>query len=174
MSDVYRGRALRSGKSLAVSGVERIHIDEGTAFSVIVTGAAVAQNGTLLVQIKDDFSRAKTVRLRKVMVYGSQSPAKFEILEAPTVTDGTTALTPRNKNRNKADAISTVTGNIVSDPTSISSGTAVEEFNFVNNSEVLPDDWELELNNSKNYVLRLTNLNASAAVMYLRVLWVEE
>lgn len=98
---------------------------------------------------------------------------KVEIIEAPTITDGTTPIVPINLNR-----VSTNSSDITafSDPTAISGGTIVER--LVMKGQIIeqsfPDNIaEILLKKSEDYVLKFTNDAASEADIAFNVFFYE-
>lgn len=156
-----------SGSLVAMSHEHyQIHQSNGWDFSR--TELAVAQNGEVMVQIK---SATKTLHLKELRIYGDSASARFELLEAPTFTTGTTAIVLPNRNRAEGAVVPPgVTA--FSDPTTVSLGTGVELKNrlfgggagvgqtaFAGTDQT---DREWVLIAGVTYIIRVTNLEVNA------------
>lgn len=91
----------------------------GRLWSVSFT-TSLSGNQTANLQIK---TGAVSPLITSYTHESSAEPMKATLLETPTVTDGTVAVTPYNMNRIKTGSPTTL---FYSNPTSISGGTAIE------------------------------------------------
>jgi hypothetical protein len=99
------------------------------------------------------------VHLKTVEVYHSATSALLEIIEAPTITDGSAAVPIYNLNRN-SDEASGVT--VYSDPSGISGGTTLLSATLLTGSPVVPvvdktTDREIVLKANARTLVRLTS-----------------
>jgi hypothetical protein len=143
----------------------QIHYSNAWEFSLLEE--TVAQNGTLLVEIR--LADAE-IHLKEMAVWGDAARAKFEFIEAPTIgTPGTTAIATPNMNR--AGAKPAPAGVLLfSDPASISGGTVLLSRFFGGGAGIgqtaFPgaeeNDREWILAPNTTYLLRVTNLEANA------------
>lgn len=144
----------------------QIHQSNGWDFSRTELG--VILNGEVMVQIK---SATKILHLKELRIYGDSASARFELLEAPTFTTGTTAIVMPNRRRSGgAPAPTGVTA--FSDPTGVSIGTGVELKNRLfgggagvgqtafAGTDQTDREWELAV--GITYIIRVTNLEANA------------
>jgi hypothetical protein len=171
------GRPIVDGDTfgIVVESVERACTHEGCAFQTRVTATGVVQSSSILLQLK---TSDKPVNLRTVGVFSSEQDVRVEVIEAPTITDGTSAATIVNLNRlsGKVSGIALA----ATDPTSISGGTELENVRLAVASQVsirdalfLGGDWEWILRPSTSYLFRMTNLDADAATLDMLIRWVE-
>jgi hypothetical protein len=141
----------------------QIHSSNAWEFSLLEEN--VAQNGTLLVQI--DVGDVE-VHLKEMSIWGDAARAKFEFIEAPTLTTGTTGIDTPNMNRAHG-AAAPVGVTMFSDPTGISGGTTLLSRFFGGGAGIgqtaFPgaeeNDREWVLNENTTYLLRVTNLEAN-------------
>lgn len=99
------------------------------------------------------------VHLKTVEVYHSATSALLEIIEAPTITPGTTPVDIYNLNRN-SDEVSGMS--VFSDPSGISGGTTLFSATLVTGSPVVPvvdkdTDREIMLKANARTLVRLTS-----------------
>lgn len=121
-------------------------------FSLAVPYASVAAAGTGIVELKTPATGS--IKL-KATAHTSGSKIKVELIEAPTLTTGTTAVVPTNCDRTSS-ALSAAL--IKSNPTSISGGTTIDtSFSY----ELDPTEYILKANTT--YIVRATNMDDSAA-----------
>jgi len=155
----------------AVVTIDQNHheVHMGSAFNLNQTNAALANNGTLLFELIT--GAAVNVHLKAIRAFCSGTRAQLEIIEAPTITDGNTALTPLNMRRTGTPPTSGVTA--WSNPTGISAGTTITSFNFSGNANFLEDSLEYILKAGTKYLVRFTNLSGSAAVCSCQLFWYE-
>ena len=128
------------------------------SFSDDLTG-----NETIYLQIK---TGTKSCAIMNWHVASSAQPIKVTAIEAPTITDGTTAIAARNVNRQKST--STATTLFYSDPTSVSAGTSLHidlagAGKHSGGGIVAGQMWLLKKNTS--YVWKIEQLNNSATTV---------
>lgn len=143
------------------------HIHAGKAWKIGVSGTGIAQNGTVMIEITGILD--KDLHFKNSEFYSSKDLLRIEIIENPTITHGTTAAQVRNLNRNHSDAASF---SAFTDPTAISGGTVMENKYMdsgANNSRIggIPSEFEWLLKQGNTYLIRLTNLDAQAATMFV-------
>lgn len=102
------------------SRLEPLEMSLGGILYQVVFSASLTGNQTTYLQIK---TGAVSPLITMYELESSAEPLKVTALETPTVTNGTTAITPRNLNRTKA---TTATTQFFSDPTGISGGTTLD------------------------------------------------
>jgi len=152
-----------------------IHNQEGYGISVI--NESLANNGTILVEFTTPDERY--VHLKQYIPYTNQSSGKFEIIEAPTLTTGSTALTAYNRSR--VGTPPTCGCVLKSDPTGISGGTLLETI-LIGQGGVgsgarggqTTIDIEYVLKQETTYLFRLTNDSGSTAKASMWLFWYEE
>lgn len=177
---VFMGRPISGGDSLVTIETEHAHVHKGKAFRVDLYSVGVAQNGTILVQIKAP--ETADIHLKEFDFGTNQDSVQLELIENPTsVTDGTTPIVPRNSNRCRPDALSALTGKMFSDPSSIVGGETIQDLRydtaapfFASGGFSHSDSWEWILHRNYGYIVRVTNLDTTAAFLYLRLKWYEE
>jgi hypothetical protein len=153
---------------------EQIHLGNGYVLSHF---GSVASSGELLIQL--DVPANDYVHLKKWSLWTDSPIAKLEIVEAPTLTDGTTAINIVNKRRVGTPDASLCSA--FSDPTAISGGTILETTyvggggtgGFKSGGTNSVED-EYVLNPSTTYLFRVTNLDSSARTCAIHMLWYEE
>jgi len=117
--------------------------------------ASVAASGIVNLQLK---TGAATCVILDWVVGSTAQPLTAEAIESPTITDGTTAITPYNNNRQSSKMPVTL---FYSDPTGISGGTAILR-EAISGTKGLGGDisegyaWVLKTNTS--YVWQITNV----------------
>ena len=154
-----------SGAQVTMSN-EHYMVHASNMWEFFIESRALAQNGLVLVQIQTGLN---ALHLKELRVWGDAAEARFEIIEAPTLTTGSSAVPMINMNR--ADGAPAPTGvTMFSDPTGISAGTSLMSRLFGGGAGVGQTafagtdktDRERELAPSSRYLLRLTNLEANA------------
>lgn len=173
---IFKDRALLGANILNKGSLKQItefqsKIHEGRGFQTRRGSATLAVSGTLLLQM--DIPASLDVEMAVMEMFTNQAQARFELIEAPTLTTGAAAVVPLNLNR-QSDKLSKII--CFSDPTVISAGTALEDFYFAtgNNNFLgkLPDlKWMLKANT--RYLVRYTNSSAAIAVAFFRLAWSE-
>jgi hypothetical protein len=135
-------------------------------FQKALTGSEVVN-----LQIK---TGTKTATILNYEIASSSEPLLLEFVEAPTITNGTTAVTPYNLNRQKNTTPSTV---FYSNPTSISEGTVVH-YDIVTAGKGAGaahqsgEVWTLKT--STSYLLRLTQSTNQATKLTVSLLISED
>jgi len=96
----------------------------------------------------------------------------LKLFEAPTVTDGSTAVALLNRNRSSSNTVDT---QAYSDPTGVSGGTQLDEYYLggtygqkIVGGEQLGTQLPLKLETNTDYVLSLTNDGASDSDILIR------
>jgi len=154
-----------SGSRVSMSN-EHYMIHQSNMWEFSIVSRALAHNGLVLVQIQ---TGPKAMHLKELRVWGDAAEASFELIETPTLTTGTTAITMPNLNRNDgAAAPAGVT--MFSDPTVISAGTELMNRLFGAGAGVGQTafagmdktDRERVLKASTRYLIRVKNLEANA------------
>jgi hypothetical protein len=131
----------------------------------------VAQSATNHVQIKS--GAYELIILGWVVVAATQS-VKVTLTEGPTVTDGTSALTPDHIHRGIGG---TSSATVYTNPTSISGGTLLTESlvpsggNKTGGSSGAADFWTLKQN--EDYIWSVENLGNSDTLYELAITWHE-
>lgn len=161
-------------KMIAVLDIGHSEIHYGQMFTTSQQNASLASSGTLLFEIITPDSGY--VHLKEMFLL-SEGKAQVELIEAPTITTGTTPLTALNRNRTSSNTADVV---VKSNPTAISAGTELE--NFIIGAEGTPSislpgnfnmDSEWVLKQSTTYLFRVTNLEASAKAVTAILHWYE-
>ncbi len=147
---------------------EHVAIHLGGVFHYCATNAALAAGGTLLFEIKNKNFFYKDVILSGLHVFINGGYAEVEIIEAPTITDGSTEITGMNHYRDKMSSAGGGTTPVVgacyvySNPTSISGGALIENYyTSIQGPASRESEWVLHTE-SKKYLIRVTNRSASA------------
>lgn len=97
----------------------------------------------------------------------------IEIVEAPTVTDGTTPIVPINMDRRKTKAARTI---YYSNPTAISGGLIISTSYLGSSKEMATNSYEyteLLLKKATKYVVKVTNLGTATTNFYLKFIFYE-
>ena len=160
--------------ALHVIDVLHHEIHEGTAFSTsfkTADDASLADNGTLIFALT---TGAKAIHIISIGVVGGD--AEIEILEEPTITDGT-ATTVYNRNRTSL-IVTTVT--VVRDPTVNTDGTLIDNQFIPGGTGGMTlggafgprSEWVFKP--STIYLFRLTNRSGNVQPASLAVGWYEE
>jgi len=161
-----------------VTGATRVimsdhaNIHDGEGYNASVYAEGVADNA--YVQIEFKTPEAPYIHMKSITV-NSEGLGLFEVLEAPTLTTGNTAIVTRNLRR---VAPVTVSGAVLkSDPTSISAGTLIRSyFTGAGKDTGGPTnlDTEIVLERNTTYLFRVQNLGGSAKALSLYLFWYEE
>ncbi len=157
---------------------EHALIHKGILFSLCQSNPAIANNGEILYQFKTPADGTVDIHLKDLKVWLVDNPWEIELIEAPTVTDGTSQLTPINRNR-KSSNTSQLT--VYSDPTNISGGTVLGSCLAGGGSGIGQADsggvdgftLEYELMPSTDYVLRVKNTSGTVNPGSVQVFWYE-
>lgn len=156
---------------------EAIHL--GFGYSASVYAEAIADDGLRLLELVTPAASSGYVHLKAYKPWSEGGVAKFEIVEAPTLTTGSTALVPLNRKRTGTPGTSAVV--LKTDPTSISAGTVIEGPTAFGGGGAgagvggnFSNDQEIVLKPSTTYLFRLTNLAGAAKAMGLWIFWYEE
>jgi hypothetical protein len=131
----------------------------------------VAQSATAYFQI---ITGTREAFLFQWSLVAATQSCRFIALEAPTVTDGTTAITPRSINRDTSTA---TTLTLYSDPTSISGGTSLVDVVIPSGGNKTGGGasnhvyWTLKP--STDYVASVQNLGNSETICTFEMSWIE-
>lgn len=131
----------------------------------------VPASDTAFVQIKTGANNF--VHIAQTKYASNIDNIKIEIIEAPTITDGTTPITPINLNRVSTN-VSDITA--FSDPTAVSGGTIIER--LLMKGQIIDQSFpetiaEILLKKSTDYVLKFTNDSATEANVGFNVFFYE-
>jgi len=133
---------------------------DGNAFLITVVDTALADNGSIYVQLRTPkFSAARIyIDAHASITETAKKSGQLEILEAPAFTTGDAAVAVINVNRNtvKTSKLS----NVFSNPTSIVGGTSLGKITVGVHNEELPAFW---LKPETDYIIQLTNLSTAGA-----------
>lgn len=151
----------------------RIH--NGDVFSISRQVSSLADSASSLLQITTPADYG--IHLKEAMIWVSDSPCLYEIVESPTLTDGTSEVSSHNRNRQSS---LTALTKVYHDPTGISGGTVIESVNFgtgAGPAAVFSGDFILRLEwllkQEKNYLIRLTNNSGSSIDVSFNIDWYE-
>ncbi len=158
--------------ALPVLSNEHNMIHGGRLFSAVVLNAALGAAAALYIEMI--IPEEVEIHLKGVNLYlGAEGT--FELIEAPTLTTGVTALTAYNRKRSSTrDSLISLKSN----PTGISGGTVIDSMvfdgGFLSSGTPRSADVEWILKEDTLYLLRLTNDNAGAQPADMRADWYEE
>jgi hypothetical protein len=165
-------RSTMGRSALTIQSTEHGRIHAGEMFTAGVNNAALGAAGFLYIQL--NVAAGFEVHAKAVEFYNSLA-ATFDLLEAPTVTDGVTALVPFNRDRTSTKAPNSL---LFSNPTSITPTTILEALNFtgslLNNIGPQNNDLEWILKPSTKYIFRLQNNGGGAATAFMKIHFYEE
>lgn len=151
-------------------------IHEGRGFSFYLNNVSVANNGTLLASF---ITGSKYVHLKKWKYWTDKSLARFEIVEVTSMTNGSSAIAIKNRNRNYADNITGVQA--FSNPSSITGENVLENSlvggggtggGRVGGSDAIEE--ELVFKPNSKHLFRFTNLSGTTGALDFWVYWYEE
>jgi hypothetical protein len=158
--------------ALGVYSTEHARCHSGEMFKAGVNSASLGAASFLYLELIIPTDRQ--VHLKPVVLYNSLA-ATYDIIEAPTITDGNSAVAKLNRLRSSIKASGLV---IWSNPTAISAGTTLDIVNFtgelVSPDGTLFSDMEWVLKANTKYVLRLQNNGGGASTAFMRINWYEE
>ena len=146
--------------------------DSQAKFLISKAFGAVAGAGVAYIEIiVPNTTFGRQVSISNLSVIADQL-VQLELIEAPTITDGTTAVTIANRDRTVSKTANTTA---FSDPTAISAGTKLLTYTFNTtgtNNPPATDGEYLDFNLKKNtkYLIKLTNLNGTTATTFCNVL----
>lgn len=169
------GKVNVSRGALVTIGNAHRHIHDSKAWSARLFNAALAASAYLYIQINIPADYDANVNLKETNIYTTGTLATFTLTEAPTVTDGTTLIVPRNRNRKKPDASGLI---LFSDPTGISGGTELDSYAIGTGSNpssggLGEEEIEWELAPGTKYILQLQNNDVGVQTLYMRAFWYE-
>ena len=149
-----------------------IAIERGDLF-VGFASVSIAQAGTAYIQLKTPAD--KDIYLIGYGIVTDSVRVTEQIVENPTITDGTTALTMINMNRQSGASF---TGTIYTDPTSISGGTVIDkiesyEAKKTSGAPASAEFPRLKFKRSEDYVLSLTNGDNNTKTVFVKFYMIE-
>lgn len=157
--------------------VEHHEVHENDAYNVNHVFAGVANDAVAAIQIKTPANR--DLHLKRIEPYITGAKGIFEIVEAPTLTDGTTPVAVINQSRTGTPPASDAVA--YSDPSGISGGTVLETRTFGGGGEgkkapagSRPIEMEFILRRSTTYLLRVTNKSGTEETIDIWAFWYEE
>lgn len=139
---------------------------QGRVFSVSLEGS-IASGQSAYAQVKTGALKTAVIHYDFVAVSENM---RFTVLEAPTITDGTTQVTPINVNRNSANTALT---RFYTNPSNISGGTTIlihgmpSGANKIGGSTEHSETWDLPANTS--YVVKIDNLGNSTSTFFFNM-----
>ena len=156
---------------------EHHEVHEGDAYNISHLYSAVAKDAVVAVQL--DTQGTHDIHLKRLEAYITGAKGLLELVEAPTVTDGTTPVAIINQNRAGTPRASNARA--YSDPSGISGGTVLESRLFGGGgvgqqapAGNRPIEVEFILRRNTTYLLRLTNQSAGAEDLSIWSFWYEE
>lgn len=157
--------------ALPIISNEHNRIHGGSLFTAQVVSAALGAAASLYIEM--NVPEGIEVHVKGITFYNGDD-GEYELIEAPTLTTGTTPLVSLNRNR-KAPNLSNLV--LKSDPTTISGGTLLDNVFFKGTNQspgiLLVDDLEWVLKEDEVYLFRLTNNGASSEQALLKINWYE-
>lgn len=162
--------------------VEHSHIHEGISFHADTANEALANNGTILLELVVPSGTTDTpIHLKDIDVLVVGVPFKVELIESPTITTGSATITPRNRNRQLTQASYPSILTIKTNPTGISAGTTLETF-YVGGgtgnagtksggNAKKSSEWMLK--KGLTYLIRVTNLSGATNLCSISLDWSE-
>ncbi len=156
---------------------EAIH--QGIGYTVANSAEGIADDGYLYLELIAPAANVAAIHLKKVIAWCEGGIASFEVVEAPTVTTGITALAPQNRRRTGTPKATTLV--VKSNPTGIANGTVIEGpylfgggGNGAGQGGLLDSDLEIILKPATTTIIRARNLAGAAKALSLHAFWYEE
>ncbi len=143
--------------------------DAKRVFQASYSFTLAGSSGTQFVQYK---TGAKVPILLLSQATTASSDITFELIESPTITNGTTSVNSFVVDRNSTNTAVTT---LFSDPTSVSSGTTLFTELVPGSNQASSEHQDLltrPLKASTSYVFKFTNLGSSSPCL-LNVVWYE-
>ena len=194
MSNRNEGFTAKSGRALTPSGSDCNLIEEVTgAYRSVTTDHDLIHQGKAFTTVnKFTIASAASAYLEMIIPAGAYVHFKpvamqsdgpkitIQLIEAPTITTGSTAVTPANRRRIGTPAISTVT--VKSNPTGVSGGTVLDQDYIgggTGNAQTTSggasqNDNEWVLKAGTTYVIKVTNGGSGSADVNIKTFWYEE
>ena len=143
------------------------YVNRGKAFKLTQFNPALADNGYIYFEIKTPPNNA--MHLNNIRVWADDEPITIELIENPTLTTGTVAIIPVNKNRTPFP-IWTIFSEVIvkANPTGISAGIPLDKVQILQ----LTDKWLLPAGN-KLFLIRIQNLSGGPVMITARIQWYE-
>jgi len=161
-----------------VTGATRVimsdhgNIHAGEGFNAWVFAEGVADDAYN--QIEFITGSSHYVHLKSIMAF-AEGLGSLEVIEAPTLTTGSTPFVPQNLNCSDTPPVSESILKI--NPTSISAGTVKRAYLIgagKENGGPTNLDTEIVLKQSTTYLIRVRNLGGAAKALSLWLFWYEE
>ena len=188
-NEAFRNLELQTFKSefidFITNGVKQIntdhtHIHDGEAFSFDYKATNVANGANVDIQLKT--GDTKYVHFKPFIITSDSPNINIQLIEAPTITDGTTPVTLINRNRVQGNEFDTTA---FSDPSAISGGTVIQSqfigggsggfgFSATASGGSANNDNEFVLAQSTDYLIRVTNNSGDTANILISVFGYEE
>lgn len=154
-------------------------IHDGIAFSAVKKFASLAAGASAYLEFI--VPAGAYVHFKPVSIQADGPKVTLQIIEAPTLTTGTTAITPVNRRRVGTPTASLVT--IHSDPSGISAGTIVDQ-DYIGGGTgaggstvsggMATNENEWPLKPATTYLCKVTNDGSAAVNVNVKVFWYEE
>jgi hypothetical protein len=151
--------------------------DDLLGLSVGGRAYTVTHTGTLASAATVSFQMKTPAAVNPVLLFtdfgGDGETLKITFTENPTVTDGTTSMTPYNLNRASALTAASVW---YSDPTSISAGTVLDtELTDAGHKMAGASAHDLTwvLKKSEDYIWTVENIGATTVTYVAKIIWAE-
>lgn len=161
-------------EAMAVIDVAHSYTHRAATFSHYQRNAALAAAGTILAEII--VPATHEMHLKAIQGWIGGGRARIEVIEAPTLTTGATAGQVRCRNRIGTPPAGNVT--IKTNPTTISAGTVLDDYEFGGGSgtasgDCVEDQIEWILKPGTTYLVRMTNDGTSTEFASLKLFWYE-
>jgi hypothetical protein len=140
----------------------------GQRYLALLSDDTLANGASLEVEIITP--AAGLIRIVSIQGQASAAPCMMTLVEAPTITDGTTAIDIYNMNRN-SDKEAVL--ELFSDPSGVSNGDTIERQLTTGTGVVMEDNY-LVLKQDSTYLLKFTNGSGNTIAAQLRLVWEEE
>ena len=154
---------------------DHANIHAGEGFSVSNYAEGVADDGYLYLEFKTPTSSYVHMKVMNALADGL---ARFDVVEAPTLTTGSNAVTGSNLRR--VPPIATCGCTIKTNPTSISGGTVIRSYyigggtGWNANGGGNNVDTEIVLAQNTTYLFRIQNLAGGVKALSLWLFWYDE
>lgn len=191
-NDAY---AAASGKRLTPSGKACNIIEEVTGGHVAITSDHSNIHKGQAFSVSNKFTIANGassyleviipadtyVHFKPITMQSDGPKITVQLIEAPTITTGSTGVTPINRRRLGTPAVSVLT--VKNNPTSISAGTIVDQDYIGGGSSaggntvsggIASNDNEYVLKQATTYVVKVTNGGTGSSDVNIKLFWYEE
>lgn len=165
-----------TGSALAIS-TDHSNIHAGIAYTTTNKFTIAAAGSAYLEMI---VPAGAYVHFKPVSMQTDGPKITIQLIEAPALTTGSTAVVPANRRRVATPTVSIVT--VKSNPTAVSAGTVLDQDYIgggTGNGQTVTggnasNDNEWVLKPATTYVLKVTNGGASSADVNIKTFWYEE